>query len=114
MKLAKSILLEDEGVLDPTTNKPYNIVMWPATKQTKTVSLLKGLPDNSLKDLSFRMYDPVTGQDVIICDNVEYRIMDTRDLIRFGENDIKLFAQTQIRSDPQYEVCAKSFTGSIA
>ncbi|MFS7998938.1 hypothetical protein Hanom_Chr12g01159941 [Helianthus anomalus] len=78
MKLAKSILLEDEEVLDPATNKPNKTVMWPATKQTKSVPLLKELPDNSLKDL----------------------IMDTRDLMCFGENDIKLLAQTQIRSDP--------------
>ncbi|KAM0071350.1 hypothetical protein Hdeb2414_s0001g00024061 [Helianthus debilis subsp. tardiflorus] len=61
MKLAKSILLEDEEVLDPATNKPYKIVMWPATKQTKTFPLLKELLDNILKDLPFRMYDPITG-----------------------------------------------------
>ncbi|MFS8001980.1 hypothetical protein Hanom_Chr13g01196691 [Helianthus anomalus] len=64
MKLAKSILLEDEEVLDHATNKPCKTVMWPATKQTKTTPLLKEYPDNSLKDLKFWMYDPVTGQAI--------------------------------------------------
>ncbi|KAM0014499.1 hypothetical protein Hdeb2414_s0035g00729401 [Helianthus debilis subsp. tardiflorus] len=114
MKLAKSILLEDEEVLDPAMNKPYKTVMWLATKQTKTVPLLQELPDSSLKDLQFWMYDHVTSQVVIVCENAEYRIMDTKDLMCFGENDIKLLAQTQIRSDPKYEVCAKSYTGAIA
>ncbi|KAM0006465.1 hypothetical protein Hdeb2414_s0172g00822361 [Helianthus debilis subsp. tardiflorus] len=90
MKLAESILLEHDDVLDPVTNKPFTTVMWPATKQTKTVPLLKELPNNSLKDLQFWMYDPVTGQAVIVCENIEYRITDAKDLMRFGENDIKL------------------------
>ncbi|MFS7933962.1 hypothetical protein Hanom_Chr05g00385931 [Helianthus anomalus] len=114
MKLAQSTIEEDEEVLDPATGKPYKTVRWPATKQTKTVPLLKELPDNSLKDLHFWMYDPITGQAVIVCDNVEYRFLDTRDLMCFGENNIKLLAKTQIQSDPQYEVCAKSWTGAIA
>ncbi|KAJ0735218.1 hypothetical protein HanPI659440_Chr11g0429621 [Helianthus annuus] len=112
MKLAKSILLEHEGVLDPATNKPFKTVMWHATKQTKTVPLLKELPDNSLKDMKFWMYDSVTGQAVIVCENTEHRIVDAKDLMRFRENDIKLLAKTHIRSDHQYEVCAKSFNCS--
>ncbi|KAJ0876776.1 hypothetical protein HanPSC8_Chr11g0492311 [Helianthus annuus] len=113
IKLAQSILLEDEDVLDPATDKPYKTVMWPATKQTKTVPLLKELPDDSLKDLRFWMYDPVTGQVVIVCENAEYRIMDTRDLMHFRENDIKILSKTH-KSDPKYEVYAKSYTGAIA
>ncbi|KAF5809750.1 hypothetical protein HanRHA438_Chr04g0171191 [Helianthus annuus] len=113
MKLAQSIVQEDEEVVDPATGKPYKTVKWPATKQTKTV-LLKELPDNSLKDLQFWMYDPIIGQAVIVCDNAEYRFLDTRDLMCFGENDIKLLAKTRIQSDPQYEVCAKSWTGAVA
>ncbi|KAJ0787729.1 hypothetical protein HanPI659440_Chr05g0183661 [Helianthus annuus] len=60
------------------------------------------------------MYDPITGQAVIVCDNVEYRFLDTRDLMCFGENNIKLLAKTQIQSDPPYEVCAKSWAGVVA
>ncbi|KAM0061515.1 hypothetical protein Hdeb2414_s0004g00137011 [Helianthus debilis subsp. tardiflorus] len=37
MKLAQSTIEEDEEVLDPATGKPYKIVKWPATKQTKTI-----------------------------------------------------------------------------
>ncbi|KAJ0788354.1 hypothetical protein HanPI659440_Chr05g0190741 [Helianthus annuus] len=114
MKLAKSFPLEHEDVLDPATNKPFTTVMWPPTKQSKIVPLWKELPDNSLKDLQFWMYDPTTGQAVIMCENAEYRVADTKDLMRFGENDIKLMGRTKIRSDPQYEVCAKNFTASIA
>ncbi|MFS7938766.1 hypothetical protein Hanom_Chr05g00443631 [Helianthus anomalus] len=114
MKLAQSIVQEDEEVVNPATSKPYKTVVWPAIKQTKSVPLLKELPDNSLKDLQFWMYDPITSQAIIDCDNTEYRFLDTRDLMFFGENDIKLLAKTSIQSDPQYEVCAKSWTCSIA
>ncbi|MFS8005880.1 hypothetical protein Hanom_Chr13g01242581 [Helianthus anomalus] len=60
------------------------------------------------------MYDPVTGQAVIVCANEEYRVTDVKDLMHFGENDIKLLGRTQIRSDPQCEVYAKNFTSAIA
>ncbi|MFS7894604.1 hypothetical protein Hanom_Chr00s001874g01688661 [Helianthus anomalus] len=96
MKLAQSIVEEDEEVVDPAIGKPYKTVRWHATKQTKTIPLLKELLDNSLKDLQFWMYDPITN------------------LMCFGENDIKLLAKTQIQSDPQYEVCAKSWMGAVA
>ncbi|MFS7953519.1 hypothetical protein Hanom_Chr07g00619641 [Helianthus anomalus] len=114
MKLAQSIVQVDEEVVDPATGKPYKTMKWPATKQTKTVPLLKELPDNSLKDLQFWMYDPIIGQAVIVCDNAEYRFLDTRDLMCFGENDIKLLAKTRIQNDPQYEVFAKSWMGAVA
>ncbi|MFS7918109.1 hypothetical protein Hanom_Chr03g00197001 [Helianthus anomalus] len=107
MKLAESTIEEDEEVLDPAPGKPYKSVKWPATKQTKIVPLHKELPDNSVKDLQFCMYDPITGQDVIVCDNVEYRFLDTRDLMCFGENDINLSANTQIQRDRQYEMYEK-------
>ncbi|MFS7929798.1 hypothetical protein Hanom_Chr04g00336661 [Helianthus anomalus] len=69
------------------------MVMWHPTKQTKNVPLLKELPNNSLKDLQFWMYDPVTGQVVIVCATKEYRTAGVKDLIRFGENDIKLLGR---------------------
>ncbi|KAM0002607.1 hypothetical protein Hdeb2414_s0320g00866671 [Helianthus debilis subsp. tardiflorus] len=78
MKLAQLFVLEHEDVLDPSTNKPFKTVMWPPTKQTKNVPLLKELPDNSLKDLQFWMYDPVTGQTVIVCETEEYRVADMK------------------------------------
>ncbi|KAJ0703255.1 hypothetical protein HanPI659440_Chr14g0548921 [Helianthus annuus] len=108
MKLAPSTIEEDEEVLDPATGKPYKTLRWPAPKQTNTVPLLKELPDNSLKDLKFWRYDPLTGQAIIICENTEYRFMDTKDLMCFGEKDINLLAKTQIQSDPQHEVMAKT------
>ncbi|KAJ0589636.1 hypothetical protein HanPSC8_Chr04g0168551 [Helianthus annuus] len=114
MKLAESTIEEDAEVLDPAIGKPYKIVKWPATKQTITVPLLKELLVNTLKSFQFWMYDPISGQAVIVCDDAEYRFIDTRDLICFGENDINLLAKSQIQSDPQYEVCAKSWTGAVA
>ncbi|MFS7997331.1 hypothetical protein Hanom_Chr12g01140491 [Helianthus anomalus] len=30
------------------------------------------------------MHDPVSGQAVIVCDDAEYRFIDTRDLMCFG------------------------------
>ncbi|MFS7967574.1 hypothetical protein Hanom_Chr09g00787311 [Helianthus anomalus] len=53
------------------------------------------------------MYDPISGQVVLVCENDEYRVADVHDLMRFGENDIHLIGRSQIQSDPQYEVCAK-------
>ncbi|KAJ0571332.1 hypothetical protein HanHA300_Chr05g0189031 [Helianthus annuus] len=114
MKLAQSTIEEDEEVLDPATGKPYKTVKWPATKQINTVPLLKELPDNTLKNLKFWMYNPVSGQAIIICEDAEYRFIDTLDLMCFGEININLLAKTQIQSDPQYEVCAKSWTGAVA
>ncbi|MFS7951432.1 hypothetical protein Hanom_Chr07g00595111 [Helianthus anomalus] len=77
MKLAESSIEEDEEVLDPATGKPYRIVKWPATKQTNTVLLSKEVPNNTLKDFQFWMYDPISGQAVIVCDNAEYGFIDT-------------------------------------
>ncbi|KAJ0848090.1 hypothetical protein HanRHA438_Chr13g0585391 [Helianthus annuus] len=94
MKLAESTIEEDEEVLDPATGKPYKIVKWPATKQTNTVPLLKELPDNSLKNFQFWMYDPISGQAVIVCDDAEYKFIDTRDLMCFVENDINLLEKS--------------------
>ncbi|MFS8002789.1 hypothetical protein Hanom_Chr13g01206211 [Helianthus anomalus] len=96
MKLAQSIVEEDEEVLNPATGKPYKNVRWHVTKETNIVPLLKELPNNSLKDLKFWMYDPLTGFNV------------------FGENDIKLLAKTQIQSDPRQEVMAKTWTSGVA
>ncbi|MFS8001912.1 hypothetical protein Hanom_Chr13g01195871 [Helianthus anomalus] len=61
MKLAQSFIVEHEDVLDSATNKTLKTVMWPPTKQTKIVPLLKELPENNLRDLQFWMYDPVTS-----------------------------------------------------
>ncbi|MFS7914529.1 hypothetical protein Hanom_Chr02g00154521 [Helianthus anomalus] len=54
------------------------------------------------------------GQAVIVYDNTEYRFLDTRELMCFGENDINLLAKTQIQNDPQYEIFAKSWIGVVA
>ncbi|MFS8034980.1 hypothetical protein Hanom_Chr17g01587601 [Helianthus anomalus] len=88
--------------------------MCPPTKQTNTIPLLQDLPDNSLQDFMFWMYDLVSGQVVIFCKHDEYRVVDFRDLMRFGEKDIHLLGRSQIQSDPQYKICAKSFLARIA
>ncbi|KAF5811385.1 hypothetical protein HanXRQr2_Chr04g0180811 [Helianthus annuus] len=88
--------------------------MWPPTKQAKIVPLLKDLPDNSLHQFEFWMCDPVSDQAVIVCDNEEFRVADVRDLMRFGEANIHLLGRSQIQSDPQYEVCTKSYTAGVA
>jgi hypothetical protein len=78
------------------------------------VPLPKEVPDNSLSNLKFWMYDPLTGQAVIVCENAEYRFLDSKDLMCFGENDIKLLGRTQIQSDPEYEILAKNWTVAVA
>ncbi|MFS7999175.1 hypothetical protein Hanom_Chr12g01162901 [Helianthus anomalus] len=65
MKLAESTIEEDADVLDPATRKPYKIVKWSATKQANIVPPLKELPDDSLKNFQFWMYDPISSKAVI-------------------------------------------------
>ncbi|MFS7997552.1 hypothetical protein Hanom_Chr12g01143101 [Helianthus anomalus] len=101
MNLQKSFIKVYKDVIDPSTNKPQKTVMWPPTKQTKTIPLLKDLPDNSLHEFKFWMYDPVS-------------VVDVHDLMRFGENDIHLLGRSQIQCDPQYEVCVIAFTAGVA
>ncbi|MFS7963927.1 hypothetical protein Hanom_Chr08g00744111 [Helianthus anomalus] len=60
------------------------------------------------------MYDPVSGQGVIVYENEEFRVAHVRDLMWFGENDIHLLGRSQIQSDPQYEVFAKAFIAGVA
>lgn len=37
MKNAKSLIMNDKDVIDPRTNKPMKLVMWPPTKQLKEI-----------------------------------------------------------------------------
>ncbi|MFS7996939.1 hypothetical protein Hanom_Chr12g01135861 [Helianthus anomalus] len=60
------------------------------------------------------MYDLDSCQAVIVFEDGEYKFRETRYLMCFGENDINLLPRTQIQSDPQYEVCAKSWIGVVA
>ncbi|KAF5812802.1 hypothetical protein HanRHA438_Chr03g0101941 [Helianthus annuus] len=114
MNLQKSFVKVHKDVIDPSTKKPLKTVMWPPTKSAKTVLLLKYLPNNNLHEFKFWMYDLVSGQVVIVCENEEFRIADVRDLMHFEETDIHLLGRSQIQSDPQYEVCAKAYTAGIA
>ncbi|MFS7946754.1 hypothetical protein Hanom_Chr06g00540031 [Helianthus anomalus] len=41
------------------------------------------------------------------------RLVDTPDLISFHEEDIKILGQHQIRTNEQYETCAKSWTSAV-
>ncbi|MFS7917176.1 hypothetical protein Hanom_Chr03g00185991 [Helianthus anomalus] len=68
--------------------------MWPPTKSAKTVILLKYLPNNNLYEFKFWMYDLVSGQVVIVCENEEFRIVDVRDLMHFEETDIHLLGRS--------------------
>ena len=44
----------------------------------------------------------------------EFRVFDVKDLMTLHYEDIQVLAQNQIESDPDYEVCAKAFTGAVA
>ncbi|MFS7967195.1 hypothetical protein Hanom_Chr09g00782961 [Helianthus anomalus] len=74
MNLQKSFVKVHKDVIDPSTNKPLNTVMWPPAKRAKTVPLPKDLPDNCLHEFKFWMYDPVSGQAIIVCESDEFRI----------------------------------------
>ena len=53
MKTTNSIVRKYKDVLDPKTNEPMKIVMWPPTKQTKEIPIVQYYQDGSLDNMNF-------------------------------------------------------------
>ncbi|KAK1424308.1 hypothetical protein QVD17_19635 [Tagetes erecta] len=54
------------------------------------------------------------SEAVIACCNFEYKVMDTSELMRFGESDIKVLAEHQNQVVEDFEVCGKTFTAVVS
>ncbi|KAK1414658.1 hypothetical protein QVD17_30407 [Tagetes erecta] len=72
--------------------KPAMDMVTAASEKAKVIPLPAYLHDGSLSDFKYWCFDPVQSEAVIICGNVEYRVKDTSELMRFGESDIKFFS----------------------
>ncbi|KAK1430098.1 hypothetical protein QVD17_12608 [Tagetes erecta] len=114
MVTAASGVRTHKDVVDPSTGEPLKIVMWPPTQKAKVIPLPVNLHDGSLSAFKYWCYDLVQSEVVIVYGNVEYRLMDTSELMRFEESDIKVLAQYQIQVAENFEVCGKTFTAVVS
>ena len=111
MKIASSFLKKAKGVRLPLTNKTVVNVMWPPTDKVKSVPISKPLSDGSLHIMQFWVYDEATSTVVIRMEKTQIRLIDLKDLLKFGEHDIKKLASKQIMTDNLiFEPAAKAFT----
>ncbi|MFS7984983.1 hypothetical protein Hanom_Chr11g00993021 [Helianthus anomalus] len=90
-----------------------NTVIWPPTDKEKAIPAAPKFPKGVLKKFKFWAYDPKMGDSVIVTEECAYRLADTLDQISFHEKDIKVLNENQIRTNEQYQVCAKSWTGAM-
>ncbi|KAK1413195.1 hypothetical protein QVD17_34966 [Tagetes erecta] len=109
MKTAQSKVRTHKDVMDPSTGQPMKTVVWPPTKKATIIPIPMNLPDGSLDVLKFWAYDPVQGETLIVCGNVEYKVKDTTELMKFDEMDIKTLGRNHIQVPDEYEICGKSF-----
>ena len=111
MSTAESVLKKDRGRRDPQTGKRLKKVVWPATAKVKLIPMPAPIADGALSEFEFWYFDGVTAVAVVRTRTHQYKLIEPRDLLKFGENDIKLLARTQIKvPEPIFEEAAKEFT----
>ncbi|CAI9266315.1 unnamed protein product [Lactuca saligna] len=84
IKTALSFTKKAKDVIDPHTSKTMVNVMLPPTKQAKRIMLHKCLPEGTLVSMQFWVYDESIAPKVIQLKKSQYRIVDPKDLLRFG------------------------------
>ncbi|CAI9279561.1 unnamed protein product [Lactuca saligna] len=115
LKTASSFTKKAKGVIDPRTNKTMVNVMWQSTKQAKRIPLPKRLPEGTLDSMQLWVYDEATATVVIKLKKNQFRIVDPKDLLKFGERDIHTLSNFQIIVENElFEAAAKAFTGMVA
>ncbi|CAI9302845.1 unnamed protein product [Lactuca saligna] len=115
MKTASSFTKKANDVIDPHTNKTMVNVMWPPIKQAKKILLPIRLPEGTLDSMQFWVYDESTALTVINLKKSQYRIVDPKDLLKFGERDIRTLPHFQIILENElFEVVGKAFTRMVA
>ena len=114
-KTAKSTFVEVEGVRDGKTSKQFKNVMWPPIDKENIIPIAKPLPDGSLREAKFWVYDDVTTTAVIRLPKTQIRLVEAKDLLKFGNKDIKRLSKMQIMCpNPLFEEAAKDYTSMIA
>ena len=114
MKTAESFVKRDKNVLDPRTNEPMKIVTWPPTKQMKEIPIIQHFHDGSLENMEYWVFDEATSTAVIKFPNGVHRLVEAKDLLKFGERDIHTLSRHQIICKQELlEAAAKEFTGMI-
>ncbi|CAI9304250.1 unnamed protein product [Lactuca saligna] len=89
-------------------------VTWSPTKQAKRIPLPKCLREGTLDSMQFWVYDEATMSVVIKLKRNQYRIVDPKDLLKFGERDIRTLSNFQIIVENElFETVAKAFTGMV-
>ncbi|CAH1416304.1 unnamed protein product [Lactuca virosa] len=115
LKIASSFTKKAKDVIDPRTNKTMVNVMWPPTKQAKRIPLPKRLPEGTLDKIQFWVYDEATTTVVIKLKKNQFRIVDPKDLLKFGERDIRPLLNFQIIAENElFEAATKAFTRMVA
>ena len=89
--------------------------MWPPTTNAKKIPITQHLPDGSLNDLLFWVYDEVTTTMVIKMKKDQIRLVDPRDLLKFGEHYIHTSSKHQLLVENEmFEAAGKDFTNMLA
>ena len=115
MPTAESVIFEHSDVFEPSTDKPLQVVMWPAIKQVKQFPVLQGFSDGSLSSLECWVFDETTSGAVIKLKNGCIRLYDRRDLLQFRKWDIHYLSNFQIKVvEDIYEEGAKVYTTMVA
>ncbi|CAI9269202.1 unnamed protein product [Lactuca saligna] len=103
-----------KGLIDPCTTKIVVNVMWPPTNKAKKIPITQRVPDGSLNDLLYWVYDEATTTIVIKMKKDQIRLVDPRDLLKFDGHDIHTLSKHQLMVENEmFEAATKAFTGMI-
>lgn len=116
MTIVETFLKKAKGVSDPHTNKKLMNVMWPPTDEDTSIPITKRFLEGTLEGMKIWTYDGEIATVIIRLVQGRYHLVDPRDLLKFGESDIKILSAFQINAEPLYEPAIKEYTsmaGSI-
>ena len=114
-KTAASTVVELEGVRDGKTGKKFKNVMWPPTDKEKIIPIPRPLPDGSLREAIFWVYDDVTTTAVVRLPKTHIRLVEPKDLLKFRLDFITRLSKMQIMCpNNPFEEAAKDYTSMIA
>ncbi|CAI9297477.1 unnamed protein product [Lactuca saligna] len=90
-------------------------VMLPPIKKAKRIPLPKRLLEGNLDTIHFWVYDEATTMVMIKLKKNQFRIIDPKYLLKFGERDINTLSNFQIIIENElFEAAMKAFTGMVA
>nr|KAJ0215764.1 hypothetical protein LSAT_V11C300123010 [Lactuca sativa] len=115
VRTSSSFIRKVKGVIDPCTNRTMVNVMWPPTKKTKKTPLFLPIPDGSLNDLQYWVYDEAITTVVIKTEMDRFRLVDPIGLLRLGQRAIHTLSTKQLMVENEmFEAVVKEFTSMIA